>query len=154
LEELFDDALIVFLKQVAFVEKNPIAYFWQICRNKAYDLYRSNKGKGLVLTEENQLIQLQDQSIDLEAPYFEIDGEQTFSYAIQSLMNKLGEEDRKVLIHRYFQNWSNQEIAEELKIENQSAANKLYRSIQKLRKVLEKEPWLKEILEEQLYEAF
>lgn len=152
LEELFDDALILFLKQVTFVKKNPIAYFWQICRNKIYDCYRSKQQTNLVLTEEEELIQLQDQSIELEAPNFEIDAEQASQYAIQHLMNQLGNEDRKVLIRRYFQNWSNQDIAEEEKIAKQSVATKLYRILQKLRKILDNEPWLKEILEAQLYE--
>ncbi|MEL6718200.1 MAG: hypothetical protein AAFP82_05745, partial [Bacteroidota bacterium] len=53
---------------------------------------------------------------------------------------------------RYFQDWSNQDIAEEEKIEKQSVATKLYRILQKLRKKLENEPWLKEILEAKLYE--
>ncbi|MEL6717376.1 MAG: sigma-70 family RNA polymerase sigma factor, partial [Bacteroidota bacterium] len=116
LEELFDDALIVLLKRISFVEGNPITYFWQICRNQIYDLHRAKQKKGLVLTEEEELIQLRDHSVGLKAPDFEFDGQQAYQYAIQRLMSELGVEEQKVLMRRYFQDWSNQDIAEEEKI--------------------------------------
>lgn len=152
LEEIFTDALLELLKKVSIIKSSPIAYLHRICYYKACDLYRLNKKDIVLPMTEEDLSQLKDNFLTLEELHFEMDGAKAFSQAVTILMNELGEADREVLTQRYFQDWSNQEIAEEQGIKNQSAANKLSRSIQKLRRILEEKPKLKAIIEAQLYE--
>ncbi|MEM8525148.1 MAG: sigma-70 family RNA polymerase sigma factor [Bacteroidota bacterium] len=152
LEEIFDDALLVLMKKAAIIKSCPLAYFRQVCRNKASDLYQSSKRKILLEIEEEKSVELVDESIPLDTYYIDVGELTDFSAAVQLLMNKLGEEDRKVLMRRYVQDWSNQDIAEEENIAKQSVANKLHRCLQKLRRIIAENPRLKETLETQLYE--
>ncbi|MEM9888684.1 MAG: sigma-70 family RNA polymerase sigma factor [Bacteroidota bacterium] len=148
-DTIFSDALMVLMDKAAFIEQSPTGYLYRICYFRCIDIYRLNKKEEAVLLAKEELERLPMEE------NFSILASQSASLerSVQLLMKKLGAVDAEILRKRYFENQSPQEIAVDLDIRPQSAANKLHRSIKRLRKILEEEPKLKAIIEAEIYET-
>lgn len=62
--------------------------------------------------------------------------EEEYTRRLADAMKNISQREREVIHLKYFEKYSNDEIAEQLEINNQSVRNLLYRAIQNLRKKL------------------
>lgn len=131
-----NDALDV-VQEVAYLSfkgitklENP-QYFktWiiKIAINKAIDCIRKNKKIVHLHPEYEEFIG----SYDLE--------DVALNVSLQELLNKLNEEEKGIVIFKYYYDYTFKEISEELEIPIGTVKSVLYRSLEKLRKYSKEE---------------
>lgn len=137
-EDIFQDGLIAFYEQVvkgSFRGNSAIAtYLFAICKNLWYKklrrAYKKNEtyGTEIEITDDGNIV------IDTL-----IKDEETKS--LMSLLDKIGESSKQILILYYYEKKKMKEIAEIMNLENQQVAkNKKFRSLKKLRELAAKIP--------------
>lgn len=110
--------------------KNP-QYFktWiiKIAINKAIDCIRKNKKIIYLHPEHEEFVG----SYDLE--------DIALNVSLQELLNKLNEEEKGIILFKYYYDYTFKEISEELEIPMGTVKSVLYRSLEKLRKYAQEE---------------
>ncbi len=97
-----------------------ITWLYRIVRNEAVTFLRKNKYDCV--------------------PWSEADGEQEAQYAdvdLEQALQQLPEADKKVVVLRYFEGFSFQQIAQLLEENINTIKSRLYRALEKLRELLE-----------------
>lgn len=138
-KDIYQEAFIVVWKHVKtdrFVPQNETAlqgYLYQIARNKWMDVLRSPRFK------KTKLIKHELSLLDKNIEHYEDDEQELFKQKLQQTMEafkNLGAPCKQLLTAFYFEKASLRDIADQLKIEENTARTKKYRCMEKLRELV------------------
>ena len=138
-KDVYQEAFIIVWKNVKndrFVPENDTAlqgYLYQIARNKWMDILRSSKFKKTNLIHNEMAI------VDKHMDYCDEEDTDLFKQKLTQTMDAfktLGNPCKELLTTFYFEKKSLREIAEQLQIEENTARNKKYRCMEKLRELV------------------
>lgn len=138
-KDIYQEAFIVVWKNIkndSFVPQNETAlqgYLYQIAKNKWMDVLRSPRYKktNLIPNEAVLTDKFEEQNNEEE--------QDIFGHKLKQAMDafeQLGNPCKALLTTFYFENKSLREIADELQIEENTARNKKYRCMEKLREMV------------------
>jgi RNA polymerase sigma-70 factor, ECF subfamily len=141
-EEASDLSSAVFLKTWEYLQKNKVgqketlrALVYKIARNVIIDYYRSSKGENLSLDDENNRIDVIDDSYNIETDISD-------KIEVDDLMAKIMElknEYREILLMRFVNELTLDEIAEITGKKKMNIRVLSHRAIKALREVMERE---------------
>lgn len=125
-EEILQDTLYAFLEGLRDFEKSCSikTYLFSICQHKVIDYYRRKKIKHVVFS---QMPQLESLISPLLGPEDKLD-ETLVKEKIQTVMSRLAPVYRQVLVLKYFEHVSVEDIADRLSITFKSAESRLFRA--------------------------
>lgn len=125
-EEILQDSLFSFLEGLRdFQEKSSIrTYLFSICQHKIVDYYRRKKIKHLVFSQVPQLEMLVSPLVSPEASL----DESLVKEKIQHVLARIAPVYRQVLILKYLEDVSVEDIARKLSITFKSAESRLFRA--------------------------
>jgi RNA polymerase sigma factor (sigma-70 family) len=125
-EEVLQDTLFAFLEGLRdFQEKSSVrTYLYSICQHKIIDYYRRKKIKHLVFSQVPQLEMLVS---PLMGPEAKLD-ETLVKEKIQKVLSKIAPVHRQVLVLKYLEQVSVEDIAHKLSISFKSAESRLFRA--------------------------
>lgn len=138
-KDIYQEAFICVWKNIkndSFVPQNETAlqgYLYQIARNKWTDLLRSQQFKKTVLASKLNHFEILDNSTVQNDD--DIIKENRLN-GIMAAFKDMGQPCKHLLTIFYFEKKSLREIAEELQIEENTARNKKYRCMEKLREMV------------------
>ena len=135
-KEAEDLAQEVFLKTYRSIDRyketasDPLAYFFTVARNSVIDFYR--KKKEISLEGNEEILQVHDFKNDPEEEFNKNEAKEKMMRAI----NNLSEEQKEVVILKFINDMSNQEIARLLG-KNEPAVRQIqHRALENLQKIL------------------
>ena len=137
-KDVYQEAFIIVWNNVKsdnFVPQNESAlqgYLYQIARNKWMDVLRSSRFK------KTKLIQHELSVIDKSIEHNDDEEQEIFKQKLEQTMDafkNLGNPCKQLLTYFYFEKTSLREIANKLKIEENTARTKKYRCMEKLREL-------------------
>lgn len=141
-EEAHDLSSSVFLKTWEYLQKNKVgnretlrALVYKIARNVVIDYYRSNRGENLSLDDENNKIDVIDDNYNLES---DISDQGDFS-DLMSKMMELKNEYREILLMRFVNELSLEEISDITGKKKINVRVILHRAVKALKEIVEKE---------------
>lgn len=141
-EDASDLSSAVFLKTWEYLQKNKInqketlrALVYKITRNMIIDYYRSNKGKNISLDDDNNKIDVIDESYNIEV---DISNKGDFNDLLSKIM-ELKNEYREILIMRFVNDLSLDEIAEITGKKKMNIRVISHRAIKALREIIDKD---------------
>lgn len=125
-EEILQDTLFAFLEGLRdFQGKSSIrTYIFSICQHKIIDYYRRKKLKHLVFSQIPQLEMLVSPLVGPEAAL----DEKLVREKIQKVLTAITPDYRQVLVLKYLEQVSVEEIAQKLSISFKSAESRLFRA--------------------------
>lgn len=101
------------------------AWLYRIAGNTVIDHYRTTNNKPLQVNTDNLL--QSNENIELDVIEFD------FEQRIKTLISKLPKRERQVIILKFYEGLTNQEIANKLNISETNTSTILYRIMKKLR---------------------
>lgn len=137
-KDIYQEAFIIVwnnVKSDSFVPQNETAlqgYLYQIARNKWMDVLRSSRFK------KTKSIRHELSVLDKRIEFQNDEGQDIFKQKLQQTMDafkNLGNPCKQLLTDFYFENISLRDIANKLKIEENTARTKKYRCMEKLREL-------------------
>ena len=142
--DIFQDAVIVFYEKIRLGDLNLNCtirtYLYSVCRNLWLNRLRSQK----------RLTSIDDEIIAIPIPpeSLEVIDSNERNMLIIQLLEKLGEDCKKILTHFYFERLRMNEIAKRMNFANEQVAkNKKSGCMKKLKALVLKSPGLKNILQ-------
>ena len=105
------------------------SWIYTIAQNETFQYYRKHKKETVHLEEDIQVQGKEDVEQDLN--------DKQLSARTKELLQYVGEEDREMIIMKYFDELKNTEIAEILNIKANNVGVRLHRALQKFKKILE-----------------
>lgn len=125
-EEILQDTLYGFLEAIRdFGGRSSIQTFlYAICHNKIVDYYRKKKIKHVVFSQMPQLEMLVSPLLDPEAAF----DAKLARAKIRKVLARMIPVHRQVILLKYLENTSVEDIAEKLSISFKSAESKLFRA--------------------------
>lgn len=127
-EEIVQDAFIGFYKQKAIITGNPFDYLKGILRHKVLDYFRNNKNKIILSVYNEQLLPEMSDNDTLHR----ITGREA-EYKINTYIEKLPEQCRRVYLMSREEDLSNKEIADRLGISVKAVEAHITRALKFLR---------------------
>lgn len=107
------------------------AWIYRIANNTVIDFYRSNaKKKGDALQND-----IEDKNTNIESKSQQSD---TTDY-IKTVLNSLSERERKIIMMKFYEGMTNTEIAESLGISETNVSTIVYRTMAKLRELVDQD---------------
>ncbi|MDD3711644.1 MAG: RNA polymerase sigma factor [Patescibacteria group bacterium] len=141
-DDASDLSSLVFLKTWEHIQKNSISnketlrgLVYKIARHVVIDYYRSNKGENLSLDDENNKIDVVDEKYDIES---EMSSQADFG-DLMSQMMELKNEYREILLMRFVNELSLDEISDITGKKKINVRVLLHRAVKALKEIVEKE---------------
>jgi len=137
-QDLTSEVFLKFWQEVRGREiKYPKTFIFRLAQNLLTDFYRQRPYREIVLDEEKKKIleNTPDPHVGLaEASLIKSDFQQ-----VQKALQKLSPEEQNLIIWRYLEDFSPQEIAEILDLNEGTIRVKVHRALKKLKKIVEDE---------------
>lgn len=104
------------------------AWIYKIANNTLIDYYRKNSNKPTLEINENLIT---DKSKDIEESVTDYDS----ASRIKDLLAKLDDREKEIVSLKFYEGYTNKEIAKKLNLSETNISTILYRAIEKLRKM-------------------
>lgn len=138
-EEANDLSSLSFLKTWEYIQKNPLkketlrALLYKITRNVIVDYYRSNRQENISLDDKENKIDVVDEEINIE---LEVSTQIDYELLSQKMM-KIKNEYREIVVMRYINELSLDEIAEITGKKKMNIRVLLHRALKALKDIME-----------------
>ena len=150
--DVVQDVLMVVNRRLQDYLSNPVLDFhlWvrQIAKDRIIDAHRRHRGSAKRSVDREQplvaqaavdqsTMELAGQLCDVELTPAAAATRQELAAHVQATIAQLGEADREIILMRHFEQLSNQEIAQALRLSEPAASMRYLRALKKLRKLFD-----------------
>ena len=150
--DVVQDVLLVVNRRLQDYLSNPVLDFhlWvrQIAKDRIIDAHRRHRGSAKRSVDREQplvaqaavdqsTMELAGQLCDAELTPAAAATRQELAAHVQATIAQLGEADREIILMRHFEQLSNQEIAQALRLSEPAASMRYLRALKKLRKLFD-----------------